>query len=164
MDVRSAIITPSNIVGVKALQDILKYIHNNIASPLSASEIAKKYGYSLWHFCEKFRLYTGRTFTEYVRHYRMNLSALDILSGRKILETALAYGYENAGGFNKAFRKEFGCSPNEYKKQAKESQLYYEKRRLSMFQLTDRCAELREEASKSPSWQSDYACRCEGRA
>lgn len=156
MDVRSAIITPSNIVGVKALQDILKYIHNNIASPLSASEIAQKYGYSLWHFCEKFRLYTGRTFTEYVRHYRMNLSALDILSGRKVLETALAYGYENAGGFNKAFRKEFGCSPNEYKKQAKESQLYYEKRRLSMFQLTDRCAELREEAVNQKRYARFY--------
>ena len=138
------------------MQDILKYIHNNIAMPLSASAIAQEYGYSLWHFCEKFRLYTGRTFTEYVRHYRMSLSALDILSGRKVLETALAFGYENAGGFNKAFRKEFGCSPNEYKNQAKESQLYYEKRRASMFQLTDRCAELRNEAVNKKHYARFY--------
>lgn len=141
---------------MNAVQDILKYIHHNIAKPLSAGEIAKKYGFSLWHFCEKFRQYTGRTFTEYVRHYRMSLSALDILSGRKVLETALAFGYENAGGFNKAFRKEFGCSPNEYKNQAKESQLYYEKRRASMFQLTDRCAELRNEAVNKKHYARFY--------
>ncbi len=128
------------------MYDILKYIHDNIKSPLLAADVAKEFGYSKWYFCDRFKSFTGRTFVEYVRHYRIALAAAEVLSGEKISDIALSYGYDSIGGFNKAFLKEYGCSPTEYFKQVKESQLYYEKRRISMFQLSDRCAALREEA------------------
>jgi len=126
---------------------------------LLASDIALKFGYSKWYFCDKFKNYTGKTFVEYVRHYRIQLSALEILSGKKILDTAILYGYESVSGFNKAFLKEYGCSPTEYIKQAKESQLYYEKRRISMFQLSDRCAMLRDEAMNKKEYQKYYSAQ-----
>ena len=136
---------------------ILKYIHEHIREPLLAADSAAQFGYSRWYFCSCFKQYTGRTFVEYVRHCRVQLAALEILSGAKVADVALAYGYDSIGGFNKAFLKEFGCSPTEYRKQAKESQLYYEERRTSMFPLSDRCAALREDAVNQKAYLKYYA-------
>lgn len=138
------------------MYDILKYIHDNIRSQLIAGDVAKAFGYSKWYFCDCFKGFTGRTFVEYVRHYRIQLSAAEVLSGKRISDIALNYGYDSVGGFNKAFLKEYGCSPTEYLKQVKESQFYYEKRRISMFQLSDRCAALREEACNRKTYAKDF--------
>lgn len=138
------------------MYDILKYIHDNIKSPLLAGDVAREFGYSKWYFCDRFKSFTGRTFVEYVRHYRISLAAAEVLTGEKISDIALAYGYDSIGGFNKAFLKEYGCSPTEYLKQVKESRLYYEKRRISMFQLSDRCAALREEAVNLKSYMKAF--------
>lgn len=138
------------------MYDVLKYIHDNIKKPLLAEHVAKEFGYSKWYFCERFKNFTGRTFVEYVRHYRIQQSALEVLTGSKISDLALSYGYDSISGYNKAFLKEYGCSPTEYFKQVKESQLYYEKRRIAMFQLSDRCAALREEAVNKKGYMRKY--------
>ena len=135
---------------------ILKYVHNHIREPLLAENVAVEFGYSRCYFCERFKEFTGRTFVEYVRHYRIQMAALDILAGEKVLDVAVKYGYDGASGFNKAFLKEYGCNPTEYRKQAKESQLYYEKRRMTMFQLSDRCAMLREEVVNRKHYMDRY--------
>ena len=123
--------------------NVLKYIHANIRSELELGDVAAHFGYSKWYFCAKFKNYTGRSFVKYVRHYRFQLAALDILSAEKITDIAFRYGYDTLSGFNKAFLTEFGCLPREYKKRAKEAQLYYERRKLTMYHLTDRCETLR---------------------
>lgn len=82
--------------------EVLKYIHENIHEQLNLTDIAKKFEYSEWYFCVKFREYTGKTFVKYVRYYRIRLAALDIMSGKKSTDVAFDYGYESLGGFNKA--------------------------------------------------------------
>lgn len=96
--------------------EVLAYIHTNISSQLNIEEVSARFGYSKWHFCRKFRNFSGMTFGEYVRTYRVRLAAIDIIKNKKITDTALSYGYESISGFNKAFLKEFGCFPREYKK------------------------------------------------
>ena len=93
--------------------EILSYIHENICTPLRASDVAKRFGYSKWYFCERFRSYTGKTYTEYVRHLRLRLASFEILEGKKIIDVASKYGYDTPGGFGKAFLTEFGCLPRE---------------------------------------------------
>ena len=138
------------------MYDVLKYIHANIKKPLFAADVAKEFGVSKWYFCERFKNLTGKTFVEYVRHYRIQLAACEVLTGAKISDIAFSYGYDSISGFNKAFLKEYGCSPTEYLKQVNESHFYYEKRRISMFQLSDRCAALREEAVNTKSFMKQY--------
>ncbi|MBR4881368.1 MAG: AraC family transcriptional regulator, partial [Clostridia bacterium] len=48
-----------------------------IAKPLYATDVARKFGYSKWYFCDKFKKYTGKSFVEYVRHYRISLAAAE---------------------------------------------------------------------------------------
>lgn len=136
---------------------VLKYIHENIKERLSAEETARQFGYSKWHFTRKFYEYAGMTFVEYVRHYRIQIAALEILSGKKITDVAFDYGYDTIGGFNKAFLKEYGCLPREYVKQTKESQGYYERRKLSMYQLTQRVVNLREEVVNKRTYAKKYS-------
>lgn len=136
--------------------DVLKYIHEHILENLSMNEVARQFGYSKWHFCAKFREYTGRTFVEYVRHYRIQLAALEILQGRKITDVAMDHGYDTVGGFNKSFLTVYGCVPSEYKNHARACQLYYERRKMSMYPLSSRCAILREEAVRHSRQQ--YFC------
>ena len=125
------------------MYEVLKYIHENIKTKLELDDVSGYFGYSKWHFCSKFHEYTGKSFVKYVRHYRLQLAALDILSGERSTDVAFEYGYETLGGFNKAFLAEFGCLPREYRKHAKETQFYYERRKLTMYPLTDRCESLR---------------------
>ena len=67
------------------------------------------------------------------------------------------YGYDSDAGFYKAFLKEYGCSPTEYRKQVKESQLYYEQRRIAMIPLSDRVAALREEATNTRRFTAQFS-------
>lgn len=139
--------------------DVLKYIHNNIEKPLQLAEVAEKFGYSKYYFCSKFHEFTGKSFVKYVRHYRIQLATLDILEGQKITDIALNYGYDSVAGFNKAFLAEYGVLPREYKKRAKEAQLYYERRKLTMYQLTNRCTILRENAVNSNDYENTYGAQ-----
>ncbi|MBQ8551312.1 MAG: helix-turn-helix domain-containing protein [Clostridia bacterium] len=136
--------------------EVLSYIHENITNQVSAAETAEHFGYSKWYFCKKFHEFSGMTFTEYVRRYRIQLAAIDILAGKKVTDVAFDYGYDTPGGFNKAFLKEYGCMPRVYKKQAKECQLYYERRKNSMYKLTDRCMMLRDEAVNGKRYTDKY--------
>ncbi len=138
------------------MNGVLRYIHDHIRERLQAAEVAEQFGFSRWYFCARFREFTGKTFVEYVRHYRIQLAALDILAGKKVLDAAVDCGYDSVSGFTKAFMKEYGCMPAEYKRQARESHLYYEQRRISMYQLSDRCAMLREEAIERPNCYMKY--------
>ncbi len=139
--------------------EILKYIHEHIAEPMNAADIAGRFGYSKWYFCEKFRTFTGKTFVEYVRYYRIQLAALDILAGKRVTDVAMDYGYDSIGGFNKAFLQYYGCLPRKYREHAKSCQLYYERRRSTMYQLSDRCAALREEAVNKKSYMRKYSAQ-----
>lgn len=135
---------------------VLKYINDNIDKKLTTEETSALFGYSKWYFCKKFHKCTNMTFNEYVRRYRIQLAAVDILQGKKVTDVAYSYGYESIGGFNKAFFKEYECLPREYRKRARESQLSYEMRKLSMYRLSERCSILREEAVELKNNQKNY--------
>ena len=128
--------------------DVIKYLNENLDQKLTLHDTANHFGYSLWHFCVKFKQYTGKTFTEYIRHRRMCLATLDLLESgkRTVLDIALQYGYETQNGFNKAFLSEFGCMPREFKKDACFCFKKYEERAELRMKLTDRCVLLRENA------------------
>ena len=135
---------------------VLKYIHENINEQITVTDTAERFGYSKWHFSKKFHQATNMTFNEYVRRYRIQLAAIEILQDKKVTDVALSCGYDTVSGFNKAFLKEYGCFPREYKKQAIESQLYYERRKSSMYQLSERCDILRKEMVDLKSNMKNY--------
>lgn len=132
--------------GEADMYTVLKYIHDHIAEPMTIAEMSERFGYSPWYFCDLFHRFTGMTFGEYIRHQRIQLAALDILDDRKATDVAVTYGYETLGGFNKAFLKEYGCLPREFKKKSRLYHIEYKERRDQMIHMSDRCMILRDNA------------------
>lgn len=92
----------------------LDYIEEHIKEELTAEQIAGFAGYSVYHFCRIFCAIRGLPVMDYVRLRRLSLAGLDLKKGRKVIDVALDWGFETAGGFSKAFRRAFGCSPSAY--------------------------------------------------
>ena len=89
----------------------IQYIENNIKEELKAESIAKEMGYSVYHFSRIFKEEMGISLMEYVKDRRLLRAAEDIMSGKRILDVAIEYGYQTHSGFTKAFRKKYGFAP-----------------------------------------------------
>lgn len=100
---------------LESMKRLIEYIDKHILQELTAMELAESAGYSFYHFCFMFKSYTGFPPGMYLRRRRLELAAQDLLCGSSVTEVAFKYGFETASGFNKAFRKQYGISPNVYK-------------------------------------------------
>lgn len=89
----------------------IEYIEKNIKEELNTEIIAGKIGYSVYHFSRIFKEEMGISLMEYVKERKLLRAAEDIMSGKRILDTAIEYGYQTHSGFTKAFRKKYGFSP-----------------------------------------------------
>ena len=99
--------TPTNPVA-KALW----YIENNFAGELLLDEIANVAGVSRYHVSRAFGEAIGRPITGYVRGRRLTEAAKALASGATdILTVALAVGYGSHEAFTRAFREQFGVTP-----------------------------------------------------
>ena len=88
------------------MYDVLKYINENLQNKLTLEETAERFAYSKWYFCEAFKKFAGITFTDYVRHRRMQLAASEVMAGKRFTDIAQDCGYDTQSGFNKAFLRE----------------------------------------------------------
>lgn len=98
-----------------AVHQMQEYIHNHIYDEITLSDLAKACAYSPWHarriFCEGL----GTTPAEYIRRLRLSKSALKLRDEDcKILDLAMEMGFGSVDGYQRAFRREFGCNPKEY--------------------------------------------------
>lgn len=103
---------------IEILQDTLAYIDAHLGDALDVETLAVRAGFSVWHFCRLFQWGVGCSVMGYVRSRRLAFAASDLKTGKKILDIALAYGFETHSGFSKAFRRRFGCSPEVYRSHA----------------------------------------------
>lgn len=90
----------------------LSFIEQNIDKKLSVDMIADHAGYSRFHYSRVFKEMTGMTIGEYVKERRLVCAAKEIMSGKKIIDVAVQFGYETHTGFDKAFKSKFGYPPN----------------------------------------------------
>lgn len=92
--------------------DSLKYIEDNINEPITATDISRNAGYSLYYFSRMFKKQIGLSIMEYVKDRRLIKASEEILNGEKIIDIALNYGYQSHSGFTKAFKNKFDFSPS----------------------------------------------------
>jgi AraC family transcriptional regulator len=97
---------------------MLRYIDANIKEKLNVEKLAARAGFSPYHFCRVFQWGIGYSIMEYVRNRRLFYAASELASGRRIVDIAFDYGFETHSGFSKAFRRYFGCSPEQYREYA----------------------------------------------
>jgi AraC family transcriptional regulator len=96
----------------------LWYIENNFAGELTLDEIAAVAGVSRYHVSRAFGEAIGRPITRYVRGRRLTEAAKALASGATdILTVALESGYGSHEAFTRAFREQFGQTPESVRAQ-----------------------------------------------
>ena len=100
---------------IEAVQRMQEYIEKHLCEKISFADIAKVSLFSPWYARRLFLDYTGVTTAEYTRKLRLKQSALKLRDEDvKVLDVALDFGFGSVDGYQRAFRKEFGCNPGEY--------------------------------------------------
>lgn len=89
-------------------------IESRFAGDLSLDEIAEVSGVSRFHLSRAFGAATGRSVMRYVRARRLSEAARQLANGAPdILSVALDWGYGSHEAFTRAFREQFGITPEE---------------------------------------------------
>ncbi len=105
------------IVGT-TVYGLIKYIEENIYSLPDIRSLAKQMHFSYSYISHVFKEKTGTTLQHYILQAKIDKSRELILDGRWTLsEIANMLNYESLQAFSKAFKKEVGVCPREYKKQ-----------------------------------------------
>jgi AraC family transcriptional regulator len=100
-----------------AMENCVIFIDSHIGESINASTLADITGYSLYHFCHVFRAYFDMSVGEYVRCRSLQKAVSDILTGKPITAAAFDSGFSTSAGFSKAFKKQYGISATEYRRQ-----------------------------------------------
>lgn len=99
---------------------IIEYINERYKEDLSLASVAEFYGLSREHLARNFKKYMGTTFKEYLDSIRLNHAHSALLNTDfSILEIALDSGFGNEKALTRCFKKQYGVSPSQYRKNVK---------------------------------------------
>jgi len=94
------------------IERALWFIESHSASEMTLDDIAKIGGVSRYHMTRAFGLVTGHSIMRYVRRRRLTEAARSLSNGAPdILSVALDAGYASHEAFTRAFRDQFGVTP-----------------------------------------------------
>jgi len=101
------------------------YISSHINDLITLYDLAQACGFSPWHSSRIFKELMGKTPFEYIRAYRISLAALKLRDENvKIIDVAFDFVFDTHEGFTRAFSREFGINPLEYKMQTPPVKLF----------------------------------------
>ncbi|WP_155987807.1 AraC family transcriptional regulator [Gorillibacterium massiliense] len=101
----------------KQIEQALEYAEHHMDSDLSLQTLSKIAGFSPYHFHRIFHAVTGKNLHPYIQERRLNNCASRLLyEDCEITEMTLDYGFATPSSFARSFKKQFGCTPTQYKK------------------------------------------------
>ncbi|MCD7868873.1 MAG: AraC family transcriptional regulator [Clostridiales bacterium] len=99
------------------IRQIDNYIHANYDQPISMREMSEKMFLSNGYLSRFFKKNYGMSFASYLTNVRLYHAVDDLIhSDAPITRVAYNNGFTSAALFNKVFRKAYGLSPSEFRK------------------------------------------------
>lgn len=95
----------------------LALLHRNPSHPWTLRTLATATGASRSVVAERFERFLGEGPLTYLARWRLQLAARLLQTSRKtVVHVALDVGYESEAAFNRAFKREFGLPPAQYRR------------------------------------------------
>ena len=99
----------------KAVRAMQEYISEHIADDITPADLAKASNFSPWYARKLFVKHLGMAPAVYIRRLKLSKSALRLRDEKiSVLDIAMDMGFGSVDGYQRAFRREFGCNPKEY--------------------------------------------------
>lgn len=101
---------------IKRFHELLRYLDEHYAEPLTLESAAARIGYTPSHFSKTFKKLTGINFVTYLSMIRVEQAcALLKKSGKRTVDIAQICGFNNLRTFNRSFKEITGYTPTEFK-------------------------------------------------
>ena len=99
----------------KAVRLMQDYISEHISEDITLENLAMAASFSPWYARKLFIKYLDMTPAVYIRRLKLSKSALRLRDENiQILDIAMSMGFGSVDGYQRAFRREFGCNPKEF--------------------------------------------------
>lgn len=99
----------------EVIQKSLDLIEMRLKTSLTVEELAAEAGFSTFHYYRIFQQQVGQPVMQYVQKRRLLHAAYELCRGVPLQQLAFCFGFDTYAGFYKAFCRQFGCAPSEYK-------------------------------------------------
>lgn len=96
------------------VDDILAYINQNIAQPITIEQLAEHFYLSESYICRIFKAATSTTINKYITARRISIAKALLNEGISVAEAYERSGFTDYSNFFKAFTKAVGVSPKKY--------------------------------------------------
>jgi AraC-like DNA-binding protein len=110
---------------IKAVERMQDHIEAHLREEITMLALARSARYSPWHAARLFKELTGKSPFEYIRSRRLSEAAANLRgSQRRVLDVALDFVFDSHEGFTRAFARQFGVSPNRFRKSKTSVELF----------------------------------------
>jgi AraC-like DNA-binding protein len=104
----------------QAISDAMRYMLAHFRHEIRLDEVLRLTHMSKATFSRQFTLHTGRTFSQFIIHLRLQAAGRELVqTDRSILDIALSCGFREVSFFNRLCQRTFRCSPSEYRARAR---------------------------------------------
>lgn len=102
---------------ITPIQRAIDEVETKLRAPISIEGVARKAGFSFWHFQRVFAAVAGEPIGSYIRRRRLTEAARELAATRRrILDIALEYQFESHESFTRAFKSIFHVNPAEFRR------------------------------------------------
>lgn len=109
-----------NALHTERLQRLLDLLENNFTQPLTSTEVSEATFYSYRNINRIFQTVFRKSIGRYIKELLLQEAARRLVyTDTTITDIAFALNYSDLQAFNKAFRREFGCSPSQFRQRDK---------------------------------------------
>lgn len=104
---------------ITRIDQVLRFIDENLDSDLSLEALAQVANYSAFHFHRIFKQIASESLNTYILRKRIEkmASVLMYQPTVSVTELSLQYGFNSNSSFTRAFKKYYGVSPTEFRRQ-----------------------------------------------
>jgi transcriptional regulator GlxA family with amidase domain len=95
--------------------DLIRWMLENLDSPLDVETLSRRAGQSVRSFHRKFSAATGKTPAAFVEALRLQQAQILLAQGLPIKQVATAVGLTDANKFSRAFRRSHGMTPSSFR-------------------------------------------------